>query len=239
MNAPIGEQGKVAAEAPRERVYVWDRMVRATHWIIALTIVVLSVTGIYIGRPFFGPTGPAGQAFVMGWMKVVHFYAAIAFTLAVAARIVWMFAGPPQARWTELVPVSRERRRALVEMLKFYVFLRPRPPLSRGHNALAGAAYLVIFGLYLLMIATGLALYGQSAHVASPMRGFAALLPLFGGAQTARWIHHAGMWLLILFIVQHVYSVWLTSRLEKNGTMGSIVTGYKNLPRERDEERHG
>jgi Ni/Fe-hydrogenase 1 B-type cytochrome subunit len=242
MNAPIARTtpvlGAAAAEEPRVRVYVWDLVVRTTHWVTALAIVLLTVSGIYIGRPFIISSGPATQAFVMGWMKVVHFYAAIAFTLAVLARIAWMFMGSRDARWSELVPVTLDRLRALFETLKFYLFLRSHPPPARGHNALAGAAYAVVFGLYLVMIGSGLALYGQSAGVGSPMRWFAELLPIFGGAQTARWLHHVGMWVLIVFVVQHVYSAWLTSRVEKNGTMDSIFTGYKFVPRDEARERH-
>ena len=34
------------------RVYVWQLPVRITHWLIAGSILVLSVTGFYIGTPF-------------------------------------------------------------------------------------------------------------------------------------------------------------------------------------------
>jgi Ni/Fe-hydrogenase 1 B-type cytochrome subunit len=33
-------------------VYVWQIPVRVTHWLIALSLFVLSVTGLYIDRPF-------------------------------------------------------------------------------------------------------------------------------------------------------------------------------------------
>jgi Ni/Fe-hydrogenase 1 B-type cytochrome subunit len=214
----------------REHVYVWDLVVRATHWLIASSIAVLSVTGVYIGRPFLSVSGPAGDHFVMGWMRVVHSYAAIVFSLAVAARLVWMFRGPATARWDQFIPIARARRRDMVETFEFYMLLRKRPPPGVGHNPLAGASYAVVFLLYLLMIATGLSLYGASASVDSYMRAFGALAPMFGGAQTARWIHHATMWLLLGFTVHHVYSALLTARVEKNGTIDSIFSGYKYLP---------
>ena len=37
--------------------------------------------------------------------------------------------------------------------------MRHDPDDYAGHNALAGASYAMIFGVYLIMIATGLALY--------------------------------------------------------------------------------
>ena len=76
-----------------ERVYVWDLIVRGTHWTIVLTVVILSLTGIYIGRPFLIST-TGDPMLVMGTVKTVHFYTAIAFTIAVVARLYWLFAGP-------------------------------------------------------------------------------------------------------------------------------------------------
>lgn len=209
----------------REPVYVWDVVVRITHWTIVLAMTVLAVTGIYIGNPF------ASGKFVMGWMKVLHFYAAIAFTLAVVARVVWMVLGPRRSGWRQFVPTSRRRRRGLLESLKFYLFLRDSPPDAIGHNPLAGLMYLGIFGLYGVMILTGFALYSVSSYSYMKLWGF--LVPLFGGVQWARWIHHGVMWILIAFVIQHVYSALLTSHVERNGTIDSMFSGFKFLRRDR------
>jgi Ni/Fe-hydrogenase 1 B-type cytochrome subunit len=208
------------------RVYVWDVVVRVTHWLIVLAILVLATTGFYIGRPFQAHTGPATPHFLMGWMRTIHFYTAIVFTVSVLARIVWMFIGTRWARWTELVPVTRDRQVGLVKTLKFYLMLFRKPPDYVGHNPLAGASYGFIFLLFLVEVATGSALYGASATT-SFMHPFASLLPWLGGAQIARWIHHAVMWLLLGFMVHHVYSAILTSIVEKNGELDSIFSGNK------------
>lgn len=219
------------------RTYVWDLVVRMTHWSIALSIVVLGLTGFYIGNPFFGTSGAAGGHFVMGWARLIHLYGSIVFGLAVMARIAWMFMGPPEASWRQLFPTTRKRWRELRGTLAFYLFLRDRPPLARGHNALAGAAYLGVFGLYLVLIVTGVALHATSAHVGSTMHWFGFLADLVGGAQTARYLHHVTMWVVIIFVAQHVYSSLLTSRVEKNGTIDSIFSGYKFLPPDEEEEK--
>lgn len=215
--------------APKVRVYIWDIVVRACHWGVFVSMVLLTVTGLYIGAPFVIVTGEAGQHFVMGWMKVVHFYAAILFTLSVCTRVVWMFAGHRWARWKELVPVERERRRGLIDTLLFYILIK-KPPSVAGHNPLAGVTYLAVFSLYFVMILTGLGMYGLSADVESPLRMFAFLADVFGGPQTARWIHHIVMWLLLGFVVHHFMSALLVTASEKSGTMDSIFSGYKWLP---------
>jgi len=207
------------------RVYVWDLVVRSTHWTIAAAIVILGVTGYYIGHPFVIASGPAGDRFVMGWMRIVHNYAAMAFSLAVLARLVWMFMQRGHANWRQLVPWQRQRRRDLWETIKFYALVRKHPPAHAGHNPLAGSVYALVFLLYLAMMATGLALY--SIDRTSYMRVFSFLLPLLGEAQQVRWLHHVGMWVLGVFLILHLYTATLVSRVEKNGTLESIFSGYK------------
>lgn len=213
-----------------ERVYVWDIVVRLTHWIIMVAILILAVTGIYMGRPFYIPSGMVDQQFVMGTMKIVHFYTAIAFTLAVLARVWWMFTGSYYARWRNFVPLGARRRRDVLGMLKFYTFFSREPPMNVGHNPLAGLTYLAVFGLYFVMILTGFALYSVDAGV-SYMKMWSFLLPVFGGPQTARWIHHIAMWLLLGFFAHHIWSAILISRVEGQGLIESMFSGYKFLPR--------
>ncbi len=214
------------------RVYVWELPVRVTHWLIVLSIAVLSATGMYIGHPFITVSGQAGQHFVTGWAKVIHSYAAIVFTLSVLARVGWMFTGNKYAHWDKFIPVHRTRLHGLWPTLKFYVFALRKPPGFVGHNPLAGVTYLLVFGLYVVVIVTGFAMYSASARVGSPMRAFDLLIPLLGGLQTARWIHHIVMWLLLGFTVHHVYSGILMSIIEANATMESMFSGHKFVPRE-------
>jgi len=219
-----------------ERVYVWDLVVRMSHWFIMLSVFILAITGIYIGDPYLIPAGPADEQFVMATMKTVHFYAAIIFALTVAARIAWMFVGSYYARWHQFVPMSRRRRRDVFGMLKFYTLINKEPPLNVGHNPLAGMTYLLVFALYLTMILTGFALYSVSAVGYMQMWEF--LLPIFGGAQMARWIHHLAMWFILGFVGHHIWSAMLVSRVEGMGLIDSLFSGYKFLPkswRNRDE----
>lgn len=220
-----------ADSADMVRVYVWEVPVRAAHWLIVLSLLTLSVTGIYIGRPFLIVTGPAGEHFVMGTMRLIHLYAAIVFGLALLMRFIWMFVGNRYSRWDKLLPADEKRIRGLWPTFKFYVFALRKPPGFAGHNPLAGIAYAMVYGLCLVMIASGLGLHAQDAAVGSLASWFTWLLPLFGGAQIARFIHHIVMWLLLGFAVHHLYSAVMMSQIEQNATMESIFTGYKFLHR--------
>jgi Ni/Fe-hydrogenase 1 B-type cytochrome subunit len=183
-----------------------------------------------MGHPFIEVSGPAGKHFVMGWAKTIHFYAAIVFALSVLSRIAWMFLGNRYSTWDKFIPVARRRVTGLWNSLRYYLFQLRQPPGFVGHNPLAGFTYLLVFLIFLTMIVTGLALYSVSASVESPFRVFGFLLPLVGGAQTARWIHHVGMWLILAFTVHHVYSAVLMSQVEARGTVESMASGYKFVP---------
>ncbi len=54
MSTTPKPQASTSVSRPGElaRVYVWEAPVWITHWLITLSIVVLIVTGFYIGNPF-------------------------------------------------------------------------------------------------------------------------------------------------------------------------------------------
>jgi len=213
--------------AELEREYVWELPVRLAHWLLFFSILTLAATGYYIGHPFISVPGEARAHFVMGSMRSVHLYASIVFTLSALARIYWAFAGNRYARWSELIPVSRQRWRSFRQAALYYSFLSRDPVEYLGHNALAGLTYAGIFAVYFVMMATGFALYTVYAPLGSPMQVFGFLIPLFDGLQVARLIHHIGMWVILVFAVTHVYFPVLYSLVERNGIFDSIISGYK------------
>jgi Ni/Fe-hydrogenase 1 B-type cytochrome subunit len=219
------------------RLYVWEWPVRAAHWVIACSIALLSITGFYIGHPFISVPGEARMHFMMGTMRTIHLYAGIAFALAVVARVIWMFLGNEWARWTQLVPVSKARIVGIWHTFLWYLFLPAKPPPSPGHNPLAGAAYVGVYGLCFVQIVTGFGLYALYAGANSVFHPFVWFVPILG-AQMFHWVHHVVMWLLLGFFVHHFYSSYYFSWHEKNGTIDSILTGFKFVPPDQAAAAH-
>ena len=63
--------------ADYRRVYVWELPVRVYHWINAVALVLLCVTGYLIGAPiraFYA--AEAYQQYWFGWVRFIHFLAA-------------------------------------------------------------------------------------------------------------------------------------------------------------------
>jgi Ni/Fe-hydrogenase 1 B-type cytochrome subunit len=214
------------------RTYVWQIPVRVTHWLIAGSIVVLSVTGLYIGHPFMTTSGEARLSFVMGWMKLIHLYSALVFIAAVVARIVWMFTGNKYARWDKFIPVHKSRQHGILPTIRFYLFALRKPPGFVGHNPIAGMTYTLVFGLYFLAILTGLTLWAPYANVASPVRWFASLAPLSAAFRLPAGFITSSCGSCWASPCTTCCSGWLMSVIEANGTMESIFSGYKFVPPE-------
>ena len=210
----------------RVRLYVWQVPVRVTHWLIAASIVTLSLTGGYIADPFLVPPGGS----VMTTMREVHVVSAIVLLLAGLWRTVWLLRGNRFARWTAFVPTTRFQAMELFRQAAFYGFIRKEIPKVLGHNQLAATAYIALVGLLIVETVTGFALYAVlGAEPAATLFGWVRELV---GLQTIRLVHHLAMWGVLAIAVFHVYSCILVDNIEKNGLLSSIFGGYKFPTRE-------
>lgn len=226
------------AGSPAGRIYVWEIPVRLTHWVNALSIVVLSFTGYYIANPYLAisPQEPYSN-FFMGYMRFAHFLFGYIFLASLILRTYWAFMGNQWASWKALVPfLTPEGRGLFKQSIQFYFFVRREPPVVLGHNALAGFTYAFIVALYFAQVFTGFALLGLSdpGGFWSNMTGWVFSIVHM---QWIRWIHHVIMWLLIGFAIQHIYVAFLIDAEESNGLISSILTGYKFIVPERHKGR--
>jgi Ni/Fe-hydrogenase 1 B-type cytochrome subunit len=204
-----------------QRMYIWQVPVRLTHWVNVLAILILSATGFYIGNPVLG-----GSVFLMAWVRGVHRITAYVFIASFALRTYWAFAGNRWASWRELFPyLWRDGRRGMARTFLYYTFLRRDPPRTVGHNPLAGLAYSAVVALMVVEVVTGFAL--QSLGSAGWRTAAFGWVFALVGQQSVRLAHHMIMWLLLGFMVHHVYSSLLMDAEEKNGLMTSIFSGYK------------
>jgi len=205
--------------------YIWELPVRLNHWTNVLCIVVLSVTGFFIGNPY--SFGQSASDFTMGWIRFFHFTAAYLFTISVMSRVIWSFIGNKYSGWREFFPLSTaEGREKTVKMLRYYMFVDKEVPETVGHNPLATSAYVVLFSIYTLMILTGFAMYAEHAPGSSMHWVLAPMYSLFS-SQGMRLAHHFSMWLIFGFNINHIYSAWLFDVKEHGGEISSMFSGYK------------
>ncbi|HEY7505114.1 MAG TPA: Ni/Fe-hydrogenase, b-type cytochrome subunit [Gemmatimonadales bacterium] len=212
-------------------MYLWGWPLRAMHWLAALAIVVLAGTGFYIGRPYFVVGGDTADHFVMGWIRFVHFTAAAVLVATVIVRVYWLFAGNKFERWVALFPVKPKDWVNMVRQVKYYLMIHPeKAPHYLGHNPLQQLSYTGIYLLAVLEIVTGFTLYGQSNPGGLFYGAFGWVVPLFGGLQVVRFVHHVVSWAFLIFIPIHVYLATRSDIMERGGAISSIITGGKFVP---------
>ena len=207
-------------------VYLWEWPIRAMHWAAALSIVVLVVTGFYIGRPYFITHGEASAHYLMGWMRFLHFAAAGVFVATAIVRIYWLFAGNQFERWKALFPVRKQDWVNLVKQVKFYLMIQPeKAPHYLGHNPLQQFSYTGMYTVALAQVVTGFAMYGQSRPGGLWYTLFGWVVPFLGGIQVVHFVHHVLTWAFLIFIPIHIYLALRADLLERTGTISSIISG--------------
>ncbi len=215
------------------RVFVWELPVRFFHWLNALAIVVLCVTGYLIGKPpALMSSGEAYERYVFGWIRYIHFVAAYIFLFNFIFRIYWGFVGNKYANWKNFIPTNRKYLQEIWQVIKIDIFqMKGKEHLAVGHNALAGFSYFLVFILFAVQIFTGFGLYEAMSQ--SWIAGLFAWVPaLFGGDFALRQIHHITMWLFILFSIVHIYLVFYHDYVEGRGEVSSMGGGWKFIEEE-------
>jgi Ni/Fe-hydrogenase b-type cytochrome subunit len=215
-------------------VYLWHWPIRVMHWVAAVAIVFLVLTGFAIGRPYFLPQGEMQGQFFIGWMRLLHFIAAGALVATAVVRIYWLGAGNRYERLPALLPVRPRDWVNMYRQVKFYLLIHPeRAPHYLGHNPLQQLFYTLSYVVAGLMVLSGFAMYGQ-ANPGGLIRTLTLWVPqLAGGIQNVRLIHHVSTWYFLIFLPIHVYLAVRADLLERTGTMSSIFSGGRFVPTDR------
>lgn len=213
-------------------VYVYEAPVRVWHWINALAITVLAVTGYFIGAPLPSVSGEASDHYVMGYTRFAHFAAGYVFAVGLLGRIYWAFVGNHHSRELFTVPLFKAAYwREVITMAKWYGFLIPKPGQYVGHNPMARLAMFCGFFLAsLFMLATGFALYGEGLGMGSwADRLFGWVIPLMGSSQDVHNWHRLGMWGMVIFVTLHVYAAIREDIMGRQSIVSTMVSGHRTF----------
>jgi len=170
MSASGVGASRVVQTAPKpveyRRIYVWELPVRVYHWINAVALVALCITGYLIGAPsspFYA--AQAYQQYWFGWVRFIHFLCAFVYVFNFLARLYWGFVGNKYSHWNAFFPLKKAQQREIVEVINADVFeTKLHGPISTGHNALAGLIYFFTFLAFVFQTITGFALYSSMSN---------------------------------------------------------------------------
>lgn len=239
------------ASTPVPTRYVYLRhtaLVRLWHWINALALGILLMSGLQIfnahptlnwgkssytgSAPFFQLahgfpswlTLPGGQWLAMG--RRWHLFFAWIFVVNGLIYVVYSLVSRHLAR--NLIP-TRSDWRSISRSIVDHLYLRhPRGEAARRYNVLQKLTYLfVIFGLLPFVVLMGWAL---SPRLDSVVPGW---VDIVGGRQSARTLHFIAAWALVAFVLVHVFEVVITGVANN---LRAMITGRFVIERERADE---
>lgn len=217
--------------SPASKVYVYEGPLRAWHWLNAICIIVLCVTGYLIAEPPPSVPGEASENFLMGYIRMVHFAAGQIMAVLMIGRIYWAFAGNSHSRQVFLIPIWSGRWWSEVwHEIRWYAFVAKAPKKYIGHNPLAQLAMFFLFVLpVLFQICTGFALYAEGAGTDSGWyAAFGWVFGVFGYDSFAvHTYHHVGMWVIIIFALVHIYAAFREDVMSRQSLISTMVSGWR------------
>jgi len=216
-----------------QAVYVYEAPVRLWHWVNAFAILLLAITGHFIGSPLPSVPGEASANFLMGWIRYLHFSAGYILAIGFLFRIYWAFVGNSHAREIFLPPVWRTSFwKELVHEAKWYAMLTRKPLKYEGHNPLAQLVmHFAFVWAIVFMIFTGFAMYGEGTGAGSWQHTLFTswMLSLFGQSQNLHTFHHLVMWVIICFVIVHVYAAIREDIMSRQSIISSIISGWRSF----------
>lgn len=210
--------------------------VRVTHWINAVSFLFLSISGIAILIAFpelhWGEDGYPGKVpwFSFGietnvdhtdWGRNLHFLFA---WILVINGLTYLAAGFMKGHFGKNLVPSREQLKLPHIIADIKHHLRLKAITGKDYNFLQKLSYLiVIFLLFPLILLSGLTM---SPTVTA---AFPELFAMFGGRQSARTIHFICASSLLLFLLIHIWQVFLAGAANE---IRSMISGNYALPKE-------
>lgn len=182
---------------------IHPRWLRVTHWINALAVVLLVMSGwrIYNASPFFDFRIPR-EVTLGGWLGGALLWHFAAMWLLVVNGVVYLSCNVMSGRlWRKFLPLSP---RAIVTDLLGALRGQLSHADARHYNAVQRAAYLFVMLDAVLLVVSGLVLW-KSVQ-------FPVLRELLGGYESARRVHFIAMAAMVAFAAVHLTMVALVPR---------------------------
>ncbi len=204
---------------------------RWTHWLRAIAIFVLTVTGFYLTYVFVVPA-PSDEPVLFLNAKFRMWHEIAGFILiAVSLFKLYLFLVDSISQKERVSFLDFISPRVWIQQIKYYLFMGEHPHLRGVYNPLQFIAYVGLYSMVFVISLTGLILYvhcyqagGLGLFLYDYMRPLEAMM---GGLAMVREIHHIVMWGILIFLPVHIYMAIFNSIMGKEGSMDAIISGYK------------
>lgn len=212
---------------------------RLMHWANAISIIVAVATGLYIGHPYYQSFMADGAVdkYVMAYNRYAHFIGAIILDVTSVIIVYLYFFSRFEKAYLKLIP-NRQNIIEFKEVLVNLLTLNRCKNFDSSHSDSFNSVYFAILHLLLiLMLFTGFQLYvhGFASGTSSIGAWWPALLHIatdwtlavFGGNMGVREFHHELMWVIVGWVMFHIYyQIWRTI-FWKEGDIAIVFGGEK------------
>ena len=219
----MGQTEKYVTDHPD---FVYSSNNRILHWIRALVITGLIITGFYIADPFLSPDGGTEKLLFAKWAMWHYLFGFVLISAGLLRIYLFFFGKDSDGELRSLKDVFSIK--SWIIQLKSYFFIGELQ--KKGlYGPLQFITYFAITVLVIVASVTGLVLYVHVYHqgiggwLYEPMRAVEAWM---GGLATVRYIHHITMWGYLIFIPIHIYLVIWSAIRFKHGALDVMFTGY-------------
>ena len=217
-----------------EPVTIYGPGVRLWHWLNALVVVVLCVTGYFIGVPPPSALGDTSSLYVMGWIRFLHLSGGYLLALLAIMRLWLIFVEKGIAHQLFLPAIWRaEWLDGFMRQLRWNLMLNVRPVRYVGLNPLGGVAMLLLFVLPAgITLITGFAMYAEvTGHDSWQYLLFGWVTSIFGNTMDLHVIHRLAMWSIVMFSIVHIYIAVREDILSRQTMISSMLSGARQYRR--------
>lgn len=215
-------------------------VMRINHWVVALSMIVAVVTGLYIGHPYYQSfiADPAVDKYVMAWNRLAHFLVAIIFDVSSVVVAYLYFFSRFEKPYKKLLPTGKNIAEFVAVLVNLLTLNRVKQ-FDSSHADSFNAVFFFVFHMLLAwMLFTGLQLYvhGLESGLSSIGSWWPTMLHLTtdwtvgvsgGTYMDVRISHHYSMYAIIAWAIFHVYyQIWRTI-FWKEGDINIVVGGNK------------
>ncbi|WP_027390842.1 Ni/Fe-hydrogenase, b-type cytochrome subunit [Chrysiogenes arsenatis] len=213
------------------RQYRLSAEMRWAHWIRAIAILALVVTGFYLARPYLTPEPVLEPVkFQYAMWRFVHIVCGFALAGITIFRIYVFFFDlrSRRAEWTSFYTTFKPK--TWWQQLKYYALLSDSTIAKEGiYGPLQHVSYIMLMLMLIGEILTGFILHsaGYGQGLGGLLGEFLAPLTVWmGGLAGVRNIHYLLMWGILIFIPIHIYMVFWYSNRHPSGSVDAIFNGY-------------
>jgi Ni/Fe-hydrogenase 1 B-type cytochrome subunit len=213
-------------------VYIFSPFLRIWHWTMVAALLMLFLTGRYIGNPFFLGSVGVEPAFAVGnlmSMETIRFWHFVWAYVLVTSFILRIY-GWIRYKGDRLLPKFGKRMfwKGIADDVLHYAFFRLyHPPVLR--NSSARIAYLVAYTVIFIMIVTGFAMYGKINPASMTAKLFGPVIPLLGNEYNVHILHNYLAWFFPIFLTIHTYFAYHADMMQGSGEVSSMFSGIKFL----------